>query len=124
MKLLKRILGHLWCLPYTVLGFLLFQTYGATGYRTQDGVLIVRVKRIWLGYENTAGQCIGQVMAVEERYANSQRLIRHELEHAAQFRRWGLLMGPAYGIASLVAALRGKHFYRDNCFEVEARKAE
>jgi hypothetical protein len=29
-----------------------------------------------------------------------------------------------YPLAGIVARLRGGHFYRDNCFEREAREAE
>ncbi len=37
-----------------------------------------------------------------------------------QFERWGLLMGPAYILVSLVLFLRGRDYYRDNPFEIEA----
>jgi hypothetical protein len=48
----------------------------------------------------------------------------HELEHVRQYERWGPLMVPAYLGASASAKLRGGHPYRDNRFEVEARRAE
>ena len=44
----------------------------------------------------------------------------HEMVHVRQFERWGLLMGPAYLLASLYMWLLGKRAYRDNPFEREA----
>jgi hypothetical protein len=44
----------------------------------------------------------------------------HEHVHVRQFERWGLFMGPAYLLASLVLWLRGRDPYRENPFEVEA----
>jgi hypothetical protein len=49
-------------------------------------------------------------------------LLAHELVHVRQYERLGPLFIPAYGIASLAAALRGGDIYRDNAFEVEARR--
>lgn len=48
----------------------------------------------------------------------------HERVHVRQYERWGPFFLPAYACASLVAVLRGGHFYRDNAFEVEAYAAE
>jgi hypothetical protein len=44
--------------------------------------------------------------------------------HVRQYETWGPLFLPAYLMASLIAALRGRHFYFDNAFEVEAYRAE
>lgn len=44
----------------------------------------------------------------------------HELVHVAQFERWGPLMLPVYTLASCYVWMKGKRFYRDNPFEVEA----
>jgi hypothetical protein len=44
----------------------------------------------------------------------------HEREHVRQTETWGPLFIPAYFFASLVAAARGGHYYRDNRFEREA----
>jgi hypothetical protein len=48
----------------------------------------------------------------------------HERVHVAQYERWGLFFLPAYVLASLWAAARGRHFYLDNRFEREARALE
>jgi hypothetical protein len=44
----------------------------------------------------------------------------HERIHVRQAERWGPLFLPAYGVASLIALLRGRRPYRDNRFEREA----
>jgi len=44
----------------------------------------------------------------------------HERVHVAQYERWGPLFLPAYAAASVWAALKGRHYYYDNTFEVEA----
>jgi len=41
-----------------------------------------------------------------------------------QYERWGVFFLLAYPAASLLAAWQGGHFYRDNCFEVQARLEE
>jgi hypothetical protein len=49
--------------------------------------------------------------------------LAHELEHVRQWKRHGWLFPVAYLAASLGARRSGKRWYRDNRFEVEARKA-
>jgi hypothetical protein len=44
----------------------------------------------------------------------------HERIHVRQAERWGPLFLPAYGVASLIAWIKGGSAYRDNCFEREA----
>ena len=46
----------------------------------------------------------------------------HEIVHVRQYERWGPLFFPAYLFASLAARLRGGHGYRDNPFEIAARR--
>jgi hypothetical protein len=60
------------------------------------------------------------VLAVDEL---DEKTLVHELEHVRQYERAGPLYGPLYLLASLSAAARGKHYYRDNRFEVAARDA-
>jgi hypothetical protein len=48
------------------------------------------------------------------------RVREHEMIHVKQYERWGIFFGPAYLLASAYMYLRGKHFYFDNPFEVEA----
>ncbi len=51
-----------------------------------------------------------------------ERTRRHERVHVRQFERWGFAMGPAYVLTSVFLYFRGKDFYRDNPFEIEAYK--
>ena len=47
----------------------------------------------------------------------------HEQAHVRQVERWGALFLPAYGIASVLAWGQGRHYYLDNWFEIDARRA-
>lgn len=50
------------------------------------------------------------------------RLRAHELVHVRQYERWGVVFFLAYPAASLWLWLGGRRPYRDNPFEVEARR--
>lgn len=47
----------------------------------------------------------------------------HEQAHVRQAEIWGPAFIPAYLLASLLAWLSGAHYYRDNWFERDARRA-
>ena len=47
----------------------------------------------------------------------------HERVHVRQCELWGPLFVPAYLIASMIAVMRGRHFYFGNAFEIEAFNA-
>jgi hypothetical protein len=47
----------------------------------------------------------------------------HEQAHVRQVERWGPLFLPAYLAASALAQAKGQHYYYDNWFEVDARRA-
>ena len=47
----------------------------------------------------------------------------HEQAHVRQVEVWGGAFIPAYLLASVWAWARGRHYYRDNWFEVDARRA-
>jgi hypothetical protein len=47
----------------------------------------------------------------------------HEQAHVRQVERWGVAFLPAYVAASLIAWRRGEHYYYDNWFERDARRA-
>jgi len=49
--------------------------------------------------------------------------LAHELEHVRQWGRFGLRYVPRYARASWRAVRAGRHWYRDNAFEVAARGA-
>ncbi len=62
---------------------------------------------------------LGHVVIAVDLYAH-ERTRRHERVHVRQVERWGPIFLPAYGLASIVARLRGRHYYFDNVFEIEA----
>ena len=47
----------------------------------------------------------------------------HEQAHVRQVELWGGLFLPAYVLASVWAWSRNRHYYLDNWFEVDARRA-
>ncbi|HVM35745.1 MAG TPA: hypothetical protein VM784_10410 [Actinomycetota bacterium] len=59
------------------------------------------------------------VLAVDEL---DEETLRHELAHVRQCERWGPLFIPMYLGASVAAVAAGRHPYRDNTFEVAARR--
>ncbi len=54
----------------------------------------------------------------------SERELRHELAHVAQWRRHGWTLPVRYALESFRAWRAGESWYRGNRFEVEARAAE
>ena len=53
----------------------------------------------------------------------SEQELAHEVAHVRQWRRHGVLFVPRYLLASQRAARAGGDRYRDNVFEIEARRA-
>jgi hypothetical protein len=49
--------------------------------------------------------------------------LAHELEHVRQWQEHGLTFPLSYLAASVAARRAGRHWYRDNRYEVAARKA-
>lgn len=56
--------------------------------------------------------------------AYDRATVRHELTHTKQALLFGLAWPLVYLGASAVAALQGKHWYRANYFELQAKRAE
>jgi len=63
----------------------------------------------------------GHVVIATHDHAMRQ-LRAHERVHVRQCERWGPLFLPAYLLAGAWQWLRGREAYRDNPFEVEARR--
>ncbi len=61
------------------------------------------------------------IIGLDERALDLCR--EHEQAHVRQVERWGALFIPAYLAASLLAWRRGGHYYLDNWFERDARRA-
>ena len=97
--------------------------------RVVDGVLEAHGPALaWLLWHLTlmpqgaAAMTFGHVVIARDRHSlESTRA--HERVHVRQCEMWGPLFVPAYIAASLWALLRGRDFYFDNWFEVEAFQA-
>jgi len=125
----QRLFLYVWALPTTAVG-LVFVGVGLFGGRVRivDGVIEVQGGAV----EWFLRRCTGLVFkggasamtlghVVLGRDGRTLELTRqHERVHVRQCERWGPLFLPAYGVASLVAHLRGGSAYRDNRFEKEA----
>lgn len=113
-------LRYLWALPGTLIGLLLSLGFDRRSLR--DGILLVEGAR-WprrLGWPYRA-MTLGHVVLCVDRIDESTW--RHELVHVRQFERWGIFFLASYPLASLVAVAGGGHHYRDNRFEIAARRA-
>jgi hypothetical protein len=112
-------LRYAWALPGSLVGLLLALFFDRRSAR--EGVLLAE-GAAWprrLGWRYRAVTFGHVVLCVD---AMDERTWRHELVHVAQFERWGVFFFVSYPLASLWAKIRGGHHYRDNRFEVAARR--
>lgn len=122
IQLLARALVYLWASPYTLAGILTGIVLWSH-FRWVSGVVEIHGPRIaWVlkrlpvtAAAITLGHCVLGQTAKDLAWTRN-----HERVHVRQFERWGILMGPAYVLASFVLFLRGRDYYRDNPFEIEA----
>jgi hypothetical protein len=109
----------LWAAPNSLLGLVLAPFFHRR--RATSGVLLCEgaswPRRIGWRYRALA---LGHVVLCVDQIDDAT--LRHELAHVRQHERWGPLFLPVYGLAALWALLRGRHYYRDNVFEVAARR--
>ena len=121
-----RSAAYLWAGPYTLAGLALGLLCGGR-VRLVSGVVEIHGPGVRWVLEHlpvsAAAMTVGHTVLGRDVRA-LDRTRRHERVHVRQFERWGLLMGPAYVAASIYAYARGRHFYRDNPFEVEAYAAD
>jgi hypothetical protein len=131
MQILFRILKLAWAGPYSAIGLMVGWFALVTGGHVcyHDGIL-----SFWGGglrwiVENVLpkndfiAMTLGHTV-IGRTWNDIEGSHEHELVHVRQFERWGWAMGPAYLFASILAYFRGKRFYRDNVFEVEAYTAD
>ncbi len=119
------ILGYLWAAPTSLIGALVALLTLSRPLRIHQGAVICRaggLMRLLFERYGFGAQTQGAVIFVLAGYENDEGLLRHELVHFAQARVWGPFFLPAYGLASLWMLLSGRDAYRDNPFEVHARK--
>ncbi len=123
-----RVLAYAWALPVTVPGLLLALSVLAAGGRARNvaGVLEVHgpaagllLRRFVPLRGGASAMTLGHVVLGRDAGC-LERTRSHERVHVRQCERWGIFFLPAYAIASLAAALRGRHYYRDNAFEKAA----
>jgi VIT1/CCC1 family predicted Fe2+/Mn2+ transporter len=123
---LIRVACYTWAAPTTIVGLAAgFMTLG-TGGRVQHrcGALefhggFARWFADRIGFD---AMTLGHVIL--GRSAAALDLVRdHEQAHVRQAEMWGPAFIPAYLAASLLAWSRGGHYYLDNYFEFDARRA-
>lgn len=131
MPIFALVIGHLWALPITALGYLQALVGGArfVGF-TRLGVAMFASGRrgaigLFFGLLPVSAYTWGAVVVfARPDLATHERLLRHELEHTRQAFCWGPLFPLAYVLASLIAGIRTGRWYADNAFERQARAAE
>lgn len=111
----------LWASPASLVGFALCgffdQRFVTRGILLAEGARWPRK----LGWRYRAVTLGHVVLSVDEL---PERVIEHERVHVRQFERWGPLLLLMYPLASLGARLSGGDAYRDNLFEIQARRGE
>jgi hypothetical protein len=122
----RRLVCYLWAFPTTIVGLLAGALTICSGGRVQaragalefyGGFARWLADRIGFG-----AMTLGHVIIGSDPW--TLHLLReHEQAHVRQAERWGAAFIPAYLFASLLAWWRGGHYYRDNWFEVDARRA-
>ena len=121
-----RTLAYVWAAPTTCVGLLAGALTLGTGGRVQRrrGALEFHggLSR-WFGDRcGFAAMALGHVIIGRD--ADCLDACRdHEQAHVRQVERWGGAFIPAYLLASLWAWMRGQHYYLDNWFEHDARRA-
>ena len=125
------LIGYIWAAPTTAIGLvMMLGGLWRVRVRVVDGVLEAHgpalawlLRHLTLMPEGAAAMTFGHVVIARDRQSlESTRA--HERVHVRQCELWGPLFVPAYLAASLWALLRGRDFYFDNWFEVEAFQRE
>jgi len=121
---LKRLPLYIWAAPTTLVGLLALALALGTGgrARVRRGALEVHGGfATWLARRvGFAAMTLGHVILGHDAWCLDE-FRDHEQIHVRQVERWGIAFIPAYLAASLLAWRAGKHYYRDNWFERDAR---
>jgi len=123
---LSRLLRYSWAAPTTLVGLVAGLLTLCSGGRVQrrSGALEFHggFSR-WMGQRcGFSAMTLGHVIIGRDPLA-LEFCRQHEQAHVRQVERWGGLFIPAYLVASLLAWYRGGHYYFDNWFERDARRA-
>ncbi len=126
MTRLRTIAVYGWALPTTTLGLLAGLATLATGgaVQSRQGALEfhggfstwlanrVRFNAMTLGHVILGAHLLALDVCRD-----------HEQAHVRQAEKWGLIFIPAYLLSSVWEWSRGRHYYLDNWFERDARRA-
>jgi hypothetical protein len=124
---LPPVVRYLWAAPTTAIGaMVVLAGLRRAQVRVVDGVLEAHgpalawmLRNLTLVPGGAAALTLGHVViGLDQASLESTRA--HERVHVRQCEAWGPLFVPAYLAASLVAAARGRSFYYDNRFEIQA----
>ena len=123
-----RVAAYSWAAPTTSVGLLAGALTLATGGRVQGrrGALEFHggFSRWFLERRAVMAQAMTLGHVIIGRDPEGLELCReHEQAHVRQVERWGAAFIPAYLLASVWAWSRGDHYYLDNWFERDARRA-
>lgn len=136
MNKAKIVLGFLWALPNSIIGWIILLFLLA--FKQIESVNIDSNLTFGWDIKNTGwlylwiadrfpGFCIGNNIVIVDLYPLSKygRTYKHEKEHVKQNYKWGILFYPLYFLESIriYFLLRDLHSYYDNCFEIDARLA-
>jgi hypothetical protein len=116
-----RIVRFVWAAPWSLAGLALAPFFRR---RSRRAGVIVCEEAEWptqVGWRYRAVALGHVVLSIDEL---DDAILRHELVHVRQYESWGPFFPFVYAAESLRALSRGGHFYRDNAFEAEARRAE
>lgn len=127
MPKLSPIVRYLWAAPTTAIGVVVVLAgLRRAKVRFVDGVLEAHgpalawiLTNLTLVPGGAAALTLGHVVIGRD-HASLESTRAHERVHVRQCEVWGPLFVPAYLAASLAACARGRNFYYDNRFEVQA----
>lgn len=120
-----RVLSVLWAAPASLVGLALGLPLWALGGRVavHDGVVEFTAARRARGRALPFDAITFGHVVLARSAAAHEALRVHERMHVRQYEAWGALFLLAYPLESLWQLARGRDAYRDNRFEVQARRA-
>jgi len=136
MSKLLFLIGFIWALPITLLAFIFYVgplwalgKYKQTGWNEVAFIWRIEVNdntwfdrilaRLWRGW---AGHALGNIVVLKS--TATEKTVVHEKEHVKQMMKLGPLHLVIYGLIYLVGrfVLSNVDGYRDNIFEIDARR--
>lgn len=134
MQKITRAVGLVWAAPLTLLGLLYVSFFSVLCwckfYGRYDDALVWVVDRSaapkWFGRGMHCGRTMGNVIlsATDPMTHVGEGMLRHEQEHVHQQMSLGVLYPVFYWFSSLgILFCRAAHYFYDNPFETDARRA-